>query len=206
MCCERSEARVHDPNRAFGPTTLLDWANGPFDAVVWAEGYSARAILDIDRATYDGFLVDAALPAYISSLTEATTVTVSGAITGAVDGSHYVYVYNTSNDDTWSGRGGPYELEIAAGVAYQVIALEVDYVAGTGRDFTQALVASVRTPEQPASTGDVTLDLDLTMNAITMTTVAGSFDLPSSLGTFADVPTLLAAPSPRSRRGSPWAS
>lgn len=174
----------------------VDWANGPFDAVVWAAGYSARAVLDLDRATYDDLGVEGAFPVYLDSLAPETTVTVTGALAGAVDASHYLFVYNTANDDTWSGRGGPYDLEIPSGAPFRVIALEVDYVAGTDRDFTQAVVSSIRTAEQPGSATDVTLDLDLTMDTITMTTVTGSFDLPSTLGAFVDTANALATAIP----------
>jgi hypothetical protein len=166
----------------------VDWANGPFDLIAWASGFSVRANVRRDRALYESELTDGAATIILGSVTPEPTITVTGTITGITATTDNVYVYNTASASTWSGRTGMYTLEIPANAPFQLLLIEAAYTGGMGRDFTQTTPHTVLVPEHAGSATDLALDVDLTMNEVTPTTVAGSFVIPpvTTTNTFFD--------------------
>ncbi len=157
----------------------VDWANGPFDFVAWAAGFTVRAMVRRDRALYESAINEGALTIYLVPATQAETITVSGTITGRASATTNFYVYNTASFSNSSGRADTFMLEIPPSTPFQILVLETDYRAGTGRDFTNSAVRSVLLPEQPGSATDITLDIDLSTNTVTPIEVMGSFVVPA---------------------------
>jgi hypothetical protein len=176
-----SGARVEATTGADGLAHFdVDWSVAPFDVIAWAPGYAARALVRRDRALFESSVVDGVSTILLGSIVPPETITVSGAITNLADPLDTVALYDTAGAATWNGRTGPYALEVPANVPFQLIVVETRFTAGTDRDFTQTTAHTLLLPEHAGSATDLTIDVDLSMNEATPTTVAGSFPIPAS--------------------------
>ena len=113
--------RIEATTGAVGLATFdIDWANGPFDVVAWAPGNGARANLDVDRVTYERYLIEGQWWMFLDALEPPSTITVSGALTNIAAPLDNVYVFATAGGDNWVGRNGPFDLEVPSSTPFRL--------------------------------------------------------------------------------------
>lgn len=178
---DASGARVELTTGADGLATFTgtSWARGPFDYVVWLSGHTAIGFVGLTQALYDarvrGGVIDVAVP----DPTPTATVTVTGAITGLSGSGHTVLVQSTSNGGSWQDRGASYTLPTRRDAPFRLVSTEFSVTFDPdGRGFAQPFSAWTISPEQPAPSADVSLDVDLSANRVASHVVSGSYPIP----------------------------